>query len=75
MQGKAALCEVDAAFKKLHEDLDQRKAKVIEEVKSATQPEIDGRLLDPNGVAVDQEGNYFVSGHDCIQVFDSVGKF
>ena len=36
MQGKAALCEVDAAFKKLHEDLDQRKAKVIEEVKNAT---------------------------------------
>ena len=36
MQGKAALCEVDAAFKKLHEELDQRKAKVIEEVKGAT---------------------------------------
>ena len=36
VQGKAALCEVDAAFKKLHEELDQRKAKVIEEVKNAT---------------------------------------
>ena len=36
MQGKAALCEVDAAFKKLHEELDQRKAIVIEEVKSTT---------------------------------------
>ena len=36
MQGKAALCEVEAVFKKLHEELDQRKAKVIEEVKSAT---------------------------------------
>jgi len=36
---------------------------------------IDGRLLDPNGVAVDQEGNYFVSSYFCVQVFDSVGKF
>jgi len=36
VQGKAALCEVNAAFKKLHEEFDQRKAKVIEEVKNAT---------------------------------------
>ena len=36
---------------------------------------IDGQFVDPKSVAVDLEGNYFVSGHDCIQVFDSVGKF
>ena len=36
VQGKDALCEVEAVFKKLHEELDQRKAKVIEDVKSTT---------------------------------------
>ena len=35
----------------------------------------DGRLIDPSGVAIDQEGNYVVSNDFCIQVFDSAGKF
>jgi len=35
-QGKAALCEVDAVFKKLHEELEVRKAELVEEMKSTT---------------------------------------
>ena len=39
-QGKAALREVDAVFKKLHEELEERKADVTEEVKrTASQKE------------------------------------
>ena len=39
-QGKAALREVDVVFKKLHEELEVRKAEVIEEVKrTASQKE------------------------------------
>ena len=35
VQGKTALGEVDAVFKKLHEELELRKAEVVEEVKGA----------------------------------------
>ena len=34
-----------------------------------------GQFDSPRGVAIDKEGNYFVSSSHCVQVFDSAGNF